>query len=50
MLSVKEAAEKFSVHKNTIYKWIRKGMPHIKVGKVIRIDYQEAKAWLENQK
>ena len=50
MLNTKELAKVLNVHYNTIYNLIEKGMPHYKVGKVLRFNLEEIKEWLKQQK
>lgn len=50
MINAKEFAKKINKHYNTIYKWIKKGMPCIKTDKDYMIDYDEVITWLKNRK
>lgn len=50
MIKTKELAEKLGLHVNTIYKYIEKGMPHIKIEKDYLFDYDKVIKWLENYK
>ncbi len=50
VITVKELATKLRVHKNSVYNWIRRGMPVLYKGRVIRIDEEEAMKWLEETK
>ncbi len=50
MMNAKEFAKKINKHYNTIYKWIKKGMPCIKTDKDYMIDYDEVITWLKNRK
>ena len=47
MVTKSEFAEIMKVHLNTVDKWIKNGMPVIKQGMVIRIDENDAIAWLK---
>lgn len=49
MLNAKQFGEKIHKHRNTIYKWIKEGMPCIKTEKDYLIDYNEAVEWLKNR-
>lgn len=49
-MNAKEFAKKINKHYNTIYKWIKKGMPCIKTDKDYMIDYDEVITWLKNRK
>lgn len=51
LLSVEELAAKLKVNESWIYERTRKqnGIPHIKVGKYPRFDYQEILSWLRNK-
>jgi predicted site-specific integrase-resolvase len=50
MISATKFAKKMGVHTNTVYNWVRKGMPCIKTKKIIFINYDEAIEWLKNNK
>lgn len=50
METIQEFAEFMKVHENTVRKWIEKGMPVVKQGSVIRIDRENAMAWLIDNK
>ena len=50
MLNKNQLAVKLSVHANTVYNLIKEGMPHIKIGKKYRFDYEEVLTWLKNRK
>lgn len=48
LLRIREVAELFQVHNQTIRNWIKyEGMPHIRMGTFIRLDYEEALAWIK---
>ena len=52
MLTVKELSDYLKVHENTIYSYIKKGVPFYKIGKRdYRFELEEVKKWLkENNK
>ena len=41
MLRIKDIMEKYKVSKPTIYKWIKMGLPKLKVGKITYIEEKE---------
>lgn len=41
-------ADMMSVHVMTVRRWIKKGLPHIKVANAVRINPDEAIDWLKN--
>ena len=41
VLRIKEIMEKYKVSKPTIYKWIKMGLPKLKVGKITYIEESE---------
>lgn len=45
LVGVKQAADYFGVHHRTIRNWLAKGAPHIRVGRVIRIDLLNLHRW-----
>jgi excisionase family DNA binding protein len=45
-LTIKEAAERVKVHRNTILAWIQQGMPCLKRGRVVRIRVEDLDSFL----
>ena len=45
-MTLKEIADYYKVHENTIRNWIEDGMPHIKIGRVIRFDIKDVEVWI----
>lgn len=46
-LSVQELAEMLGISPETVYGWTsQKRIPYIKVGRLVRFDQDEVKAWL----
>lgn len=50
MSTIKEFADFMKVSTTTVYKWIRNGMPVIKLEDTIRIDQSEAINWLKENR
>jgi len=50
MITVEEFANQMKVSTQTVYKWIKNGLPVIKMDAVIRIELEEALNWLREQK
>lgn len=50
LLTLEEVAEKFKVTSRTIYNWIDRGMPVMKIGGVIRFDTEEIRAWMKQKR
>lgn len=48
-LNKQQACHYLGISNNTLDSWIKKGLPHIKVGKTIRFDKAEINRWLQNQ-
>lgn len=48
-MTLKEIADYYKVHENTIRNWIEDGMPHIKIGRVIRFDIKDVEVWVLNK-
>ena len=48
-LTIQQFSEWQSVHRNTTKKWLLKGLPVRRIGRVVRIPVSEALKWLENQ-
>lgn len=49
MINTQQLAKRLNKHPNTIYKWIKKGMPCIKTEKDYLIDFTEVINWLKKQ-
>ncbi|GED28790.1 hypothetical protein BAG01nite_48920 [Brevibacillus agri] len=49
LLTVEEARSILRVGRNVMYDLIKNGVPHIKVGKQIRIPYDGLIAWINQQ-
>jgi len=47
LLNIEELSDELKVHYNTIFKWIKKGMPCFKKGRVIRFNLEKVLEWLE---
>lgn len=50
MIKTKELANKLGVHINTIYNYIKIGMPYIRATKTYLFDYEEVIKWLKENK
>jgi len=48
-LNKQQACRYLCISNNTLDSWIKKGLPHIRVGKTIRFDKAEINRWLQNQ-
>ena len=50
LLTVAEAAELLRVHPNHVYELIRRGeLPHVRLGRVIRLPRHRLHQWIEGQ-
>ena len=49
MITTKELMEYLKIHENTIYNYIKEGMPHYRVGKEYRFEIEDVKAWLKEK-
>ena len=47
MMNTKELTEYLKIHENTVYTYIKKGMPHYRIGKELRFEIEEVKEWLK---
>lgn len=47
MITKKELAKKLKVSVTTIDRRVEKGMPHYKIGRLIRFDFEEVKQWIK---
>lgn len=50
LLNINELSKELKVHHNTIFNWIKKGMPCFKRGYVIRFNLEKVLEWLEKTK
>jgi len=50
LLNIDELSKEIKVHNNTIFNWIKKGMPCFKKGYVIRFNLEKVLEWLEDEK
>lgn len=48
-LTTEDLSEKMKVSRQTVWKWRKLGMPHIKIGRSVRFEEKEVKAWVEKQ-
>jgi len=48
-LNKQQACRYLCISNNTLDSWIKKGLPHNRVGKTIRFDKAEINRWLQNQ-
>jgi len=49
-LTVPQTAEILQVNPHTVYNWLyTKGLPHVKLGKIVRIPRDKLDKWLEEQ-
>lgn len=49
LISINELSKKLGVHRNTIDRRIKDGLPHYKIGKTLRFDLEEVKKWLRSR-
>jgi hypothetical protein len=47
MVTEKELLSRLQINRGTLFKWRKEGLPHIKVGRVIRYDYPDVVLWLK---
>jgi len=48
-ITIQQMAEKYNVTKQTIRNWIKQGLPHIKLGNVLRFEEKESDSWIRNK-
>lgn len=46
-LTIKEICEQFKVDRQTVDRWRQKGLPYIKVGRLIRIEESALFEWID---
>lgn len=42
--------EKFSISKNTLYRWYKNGLPYLKIGNVRLVHKQELEDWFQSKR
>ncbi len=47
LITIKQAAEALGIHPQTLRGWLADGAPHFRVGKVVRVDLNDLRAWAE---
>lgn len=47
MLRIKQVVEQYHVSRGTIYNWIKRGLPIIKVGKITLIEEKEIEKFIK---
>lgn len=50
MLRVKQIMEQYHVSKMTVYRWIKRGLPMIKVGGITFIEEKELEKFIKGEK
>lgn len=48
MIRIKDVMEMFGISKATVYKWMKDGMPHVYVGKLLFFDKQKVCNWVDS--
>ncbi|NQQ32455.1 helix-turn-helix domain-containing protein [Streptococcus suis] len=48
-LNKQQTCDYLGISNNTLDSWIRKGLPVIRIGKIVRFDKAEINHWLQNQ-
>ena len=48
-LTAEELARVFKIKLSTVRLWTRSGMPHLKVGRLVRFDARLVQTWLEQK-
>jgi excisionase family DNA binding protein len=48
-LNIIDIAKRYKVSTKTIRNWIKRGMPHLRIGNVIRFDISEVEQWIKEK-
>jgi len=48
MIRIKELMAMFGISKTTVYVWMKNGMPHIYVGKLLFFEKDRVSEWVQN--
>lgn len=49
MINSKELCEKLGIHKNTLYHYLKLGLPSVKLERKYLFNYEEVIKWLNNK-
>lgn len=50
LIDIKTLSRMFKIKQKTIYDWVHKAqIPHYKMGRLVRFDYDEIKKWLSEK-
>ena len=49
-LTIAQEAERRNVSTSTVRRWLKQGLPHIKVGGIIRIPEEDEEKWIDRRK
>jgi excisionase family DNA binding protein len=49
-LTIEQVAELFKINRSTVYLWIDRGMPSVKIGKTRRFIKEEIEEWISKQR
>lgn len=49
MIKIEQLAELLQVSDSTLRRWLKEGLPHYRVGNVLRFDLAAVKEWMENK-
>lgn len=50
MINTNEICERLGIHKNTLYRYIKLGMPRIKLKRLFLFNYDEVIQWLKERR
>jgi excisionase family DNA binding protein len=50
LLTTKKVAERFSVSPRTVANWLKRGLPHFKLGRTVRVSPEDIELWIKKNK
>lgn len=50
MMNTRELTEYLKIHENTVFNYVKKGMPYYRIGREYRFEIEEVKEWLKNKR
>ncbi len=51
LLDVHQISERLGIKLNTVYSWVnQRKIPYVKVGRLVRFDWQDIEKWIEDRK
>jgi len=46
VITIKQVMEKYGVSRTTVQEWMKKGLPHYKIERLVRFEPSEVEEWI----